>query len=74
MSKRVRVHFDVSLERPPNVTNAMLRAYVKDAVGSWCGSFMPPGVDEEAPDGDPLWNIGTTVKVSHLAISYQEHT
>jgi hypothetical protein len=67
---RKRVEFVVSIEQPEGASVADLKAYVKDAVGSWCGQFRPPGADGDRDDpGDSLWGIGQTVKVKRLTRS-----
>lgn len=44
-------------------TKTMLKDYVADAVGSWCGALRPPGGEDEDDPGDPLWGIGEHAKV-----------
>lgn len=58
--------FVVTITQLEHATVADVRAYIEDAVGSWCGSLRPPGVFDEADPGDPLWRIVKTVKVARL--------
>ncbi len=62
MSKKP-VAFVVLLDQPEDVTIADMKAYIRDAVGTWCGQFEPPGGSDVDSPGDPRWRMGDTVKV-----------
>lgn len=56
----------VTLNRPEGVTVTQMKAYIQDAVSSLSLSFKPPGMDDEDPDGDPLFGkTECTVKRFH---------
>lgn len=54
---------------PDGASKKEIREYITDALGSWCGSLQPPGVDEGGvnPDaeGDPMWG---GIKVQHISL------
>jgi len=53
----VRVRFQVSFVLPPGAKTRDARHYLEEAVASWAGSLKPPGVDDEDPDGDPMFSL-----------------
>jgi hypothetical protein len=55
MSKRES--YLVTLERPDGVSVAEMKQYIVDSVGSWRGSFRPPGGMGEDDPGDLLFNL-----------------
>ena len=58
--------FEVTIGHPEGVSVADLKAYIEDAVGTWCGSFRPPSACDPWDPGHPLWGIGSTVRVKAL--------
>lgn len=52
-----RVAFVVSFQRPPNASVGEMREYVENAVKSYKGGLMPPGVVEDCLEGDPMWPL-----------------
>ena len=54
MSRKVRI--SLSADLPTGMRREQFRAYVEEAVTSWCKSFEPPNAypHEESP-GDPLF-------------------
>lgn len=58
--KKDKIAFLVFLDKPEGVGIRDMQDYIRDAVGSWCGAFEPPGFDS---GGNPLWEIGKSVEV-----------
>lgn len=65
--KAKKLQFLVEIAQPEGASVADVKAYVEDAVSTWCGSLCPPGGYDECDPGDPLWGIGRTVKVKRFS-------
>lgn len=62
-----RVEFKVSFVLPPRATVTEARAYVLDAISTMKGCRMPPGADDEFPEGDPIFGLDSdTIKVTQI--------
>lgn len=46
----------LSVDAPPEADDNDIANYIADALGSWGGSFRPPGAYGEDDDGDPLFD------------------
>lgn len=74
---RRRMEFRVSLVPPSGVDAARLRAYIEEAVGTWCGQLRPMGGYGDDDPGDPLFHLDRdSVKVSriHRRRTYDKNT
>ena len=68
-----RLQFVVEIDQPEDATITDVHNYIDDAVGTWCGQLRPPEALGDDDPGDPLWNVGKTVRVNRLTL-FRLHT
>lgn len=52
--------YQVSVNRPRNVSVRMMKDYIDDALNAWWGQMRPPGGYGPEDDGDPRYGLEFT--------------